>query len=149
MSTVSLAVDQTCNECHDELGTLATSGLHPQQLLGNTSDKPYLSSVHSQALHACQTLTNVKFFNINYKIQLFWGIQNSMFSILFNAVHNFFFCRGKNKRRLMSKFFQAKQSWKEATTNALKATFTKKKKGCPSLGKLKMSLKKRGKERNS
>jgi hypothetical protein len=49
----------------------------------------------------------------------------------------------------MSKFSQAKQSWKEATTNALKATFTKKKKGCPSLEKLKMSLKKWGKERNS
>jgi hypothetical protein len=51
----------------------------------------------------------------------------------------------------MSKFSQAKQSWKEATTNALKATFTKKKKkGCPSLEKLKMSIKKkRGKERNS
>ncbi len=49
----------------------------------------------------------------------------------------------------MSKFFQAKQSWKEATTNALKATFTKKKKGCPSLENLKMSFLKKGKERNS
>ncbi len=56
MSTVSLAVDQTCNKCHGELGTLATGGLHPQQLLGNIGDKPYLSLVHSQALHACHTL---------------------------------------------------------------------------------------------
>jgi hypothetical protein len=56
VSTVSLAVDQTCNECHGELGTLATGGLHPQPLLGNTCDKPYLSSVHSEALHACHTL---------------------------------------------------------------------------------------------
>ncbi len=76
-----------------------------------------------------------------FKIQCFF--------ILFNAVHNLFFVHEKNKRRLMSKFSQAKQSWKEATTNALKATFTKKKKGCPSLEKLKMSLKKWGKERNS
>jgi hypothetical protein len=45
VSTISLAVDQTCNECHGELGTLVTGGLHPQQLLGNTGDKPYLSSV--------------------------------------------------------------------------------------------------------
>jgi hypothetical protein len=56
VSIVSLTVDQTCNECHGELGTLATGGLHPQQLLGNTCDNPYLSSGHSQALHACHTL---------------------------------------------------------------------------------------------
>ncbi len=28
MSIVSLIVDQTCNECHGELGTLATCGFH-------------------------------------------------------------------------------------------------------------------------
>ncbi len=56
MSTVSLAVDQTCNECHGELGTLATGGLHPQQHLGNIGNKPYLSSIHFQALHACHIL---------------------------------------------------------------------------------------------
>ncbi len=50
-----LVVDQTCNDCHGELSTLATGGLHPQQLVGNTSHKPYLSSVHSQALHARHT----------------------------------------------------------------------------------------------
>jgi len=58
VSTVSLAVDQTCTECHGELGTLTTSGLHPQQLLGDIGDKPYLFLflVHFQALHACHTL---------------------------------------------------------------------------------------------
>jgi len=56
VSTISLVVDQTCTECHGELGTLKTGGLHPQQLLGDIGDKLYLSSVHSQALHACHTL---------------------------------------------------------------------------------------------
>jgi len=56
MSIISLAVDQTCTECHGELGTLTTGGLHLQQLLGDIGDKPYLSSVHFQALHACHTL---------------------------------------------------------------------------------------------
>jgi hypothetical protein len=56
MSTISLVVDQIGNECHGELGTLATGGLHPQQPLGNTGDKPYLSLIHCQALHACHTL---------------------------------------------------------------------------------------------
>jgi hypothetical protein len=65
MSTVSLAVDQTCNECHGELGTLATGGFHPQQHLGNTCDKPYLSSVHSQALHACHTTSKRWFEHLN------------------------------------------------------------------------------------
>jgi hypothetical protein len=49
---VSLTVDQTCNECHGELGILTTSGLHPQQLLGNIDDKPYLSSGHSFQMRA-------------------------------------------------------------------------------------------------
>jgi hypothetical protein len=55
-STVSLAVDQTWVECHGELGTLIAGGLHPQQLRGDIGDKPYLSSVPSQALHACHPL---------------------------------------------------------------------------------------------
>jgi hypothetical protein len=56
MSIVSLDVDQTCTECHGELDTLITCGLHPQQLRGGIGDKPYLSLVHSQALHAFHTL---------------------------------------------------------------------------------------------
>jgi hypothetical protein len=68
-----LAVDQTCNECHGELGTLATSGHHPQQLLGNTGDKPYLSSVHSQALHACHTLPPNDGLNIWTLTKIAWA----------------------------------------------------------------------------
>jgi hypothetical protein len=56
VSIVSLAVDQTCTECHGELGTLTIGGLHPQQLRGDIGNKPYLSSIHSQALHAYHTL---------------------------------------------------------------------------------------------
>ncbi len=64
MSIVSLTVDQTCNECHGELDTLTTSGFHPQQLLGNIDDKPYLSSGHSQALHAYQKKKKKKTLNL-------------------------------------------------------------------------------------
>jgi hypothetical protein len=73
VSTVPLAVDQTYNECHGELGTLATGGLHPQQHLGNTGDKPYLSSVHFQALHACHILPLKDGLNIWTLTKIAWA----------------------------------------------------------------------------
>ncbi len=72
----------TCNECHGELGTLATGGLHPQQHLGNIGDKPYLSSAHSQALHACHTLPLNDGLNIWTLTKIawaehFWSLANN------------------------------------------------------------------------
>jgi hypothetical protein len=80
------------------------------------------------------------------KFNLFGGIQNSMFFILFNTVHNLFFLvHEKIKEGWWASFSKQNKVGKKLTTNELKSYIPKKMKGRRlSLGKLKMSFKKKG-----